>query len=351
MKIISLRKSILVGVFILFLIACQPTQPEIAIQPATLVEEEPEFLLEKITADNFHELDFFASQDIRYPAKFVWSSDSKHIIYSDGLAAWILDAQTLDVMDMITFTSSASSFALSPDSQTVAFSADSKTIDLLRFSEADEGMTIEPGYFIGAVGFSPDGKTLLTTSQEYIEVTLWNISNGSKLKTLTGFETAAPVYSAAFTQDREHIAWISRGRIQSSDIQSGALGLSFDHEDFIVDWAFSHDGKYLATASAGTIQGHFVPEILIWDTISGETRNLMNDDEPYDSVAFCPNTHLVAVGQGSTITIINLDEFDQPAVLNTIGGDTTKLEFSPDGSALFAVSDSGLLTIWRIRGN
>jgi WD40 repeat protein len=88
--------------------------------------------------------------------------------------------------------------------------------------------------------------------------------------------------------------------------------------------------------------------LLIWDTASGETRMLMNSESSYGAVAFCPNTHLVAIAQENLITIIDLDEFRKPAELTLTGGSIADMAFAPDGSALAATNADGLIAVWQI---
>jgi len=302
-----------------------------------------------ITPENFSQLELSATGTISNPYKIVWAQDAQTITAITEGSASLLNAQTLEVEKEFSYEFPASlSSAASPDGKTVAFSDDNQNISLFDLTTGNTTASIHSDYFIGRIDFSPDGRRLLTTSEGDLLVTLWDASSGEILKTLTGFDTAAPVYSARFGDDGQHVVWTSRGRIQLTGIESGAMSMVFDHEDFVVSWALSHDGKYLATASAGMVQGHFVPLILIWDTASGETRMLMNSESSYDAIAFCPNTHLVAVAQENLITIIDLDEFRKPAELTLTGGSVAKMAFAPDGSALAAANVDGQITVWRI---
>ena len=330
---------------VLLLSSCQPQlPPDEPIVPTTFTQPTSVH----ITPKNFSQLKLSVSGTISFPHEIVWAQDSQTITAAADGSASLLDAQTLEIEKVFSYEVPASLSAASPDGKTVAFSDDNQNIGLFDLTTANKTLTIHPDYFIGRIDFSPDGRRMLTTSQEDLLVTLWDTNSGDVLKTLSGFDTAAPVYTARFGDDGEHIVWVSRGRIQLTNIESGEMSMVFDHEDFIVSWALSHDGKYLATASAGMVQGHFVPLILIWDTDSGETRMLMNSESSYDAVTFCPNTHLVAIAQENLITIIDLDEFCKPAELTLSGGSITDMAFAPDGSALAAVNADGLIALWRI---
>jgi len=335
--------SFCLAVFLLS--SCQPQlPPDEPIIPTTFTQ--PSAVT--ITPENFSQLNLAATGTISYPHEIVWTLDSRTITTTTEGSASLLDAQTLEVEEVFSFEVPASLSAASPDGKTLALSNDNRDISLLDLTTVNKTLTIHSDYFIGRIDFSPNGRRVLTTSEEDLLVTLWDTNSGDAIKTLTGFDTAAPVYTARFGDDGEHIIWVSRGRIQLTNIDSGEMSMVFDHEDFIVSWALSHDGKYLATASAGAVQGHFVPLILIWDTASGETRMLMNSESSYGAVTFCPNTHLIAVAQENLITIIDLDEFRKPTELTLTGEPIVKMAFAPDGSALAAANADGLIAVWRI---
>jgi len=338
-------KSISFCLAVLLLSSCQPQPPpDEPIIPTTL--NQPPAVA--ITPENFSKLMLAATGTISFPHEIVWARNAQTITTTTEGSVSLLDAQTLEVEREFSFEAPASLSAASPDGKTLALSYDNRNIDLFDLFTTNKTLAIHSDYFIGRIDFSPDGRRILTTSEEDLLVTLWDTNSGNALKTLTGFDTAAPVYTASFSDDEEHIIWFSRGRIQLTDIESGEMSMVFDHEDFVVSWTLSHDGKYLATASAGMVQGHFVPLILIWDTASGETRMLMNSESSYDAVTFCPNTHLVAVAHENLITIIDLDDFRKPAELTLAGGSIANMSFAPDGSALAATNIDGLIAVWRI---
>ena len=345
MTMLNKFKGISFCLAVLLITSCQPQlPPDVPVVPTTSTQPSDV----TITPENFSQLELTATGTINYPHKIVWAQNSQTITTATKDSASLLDAQTLEVEKEFSYEVPASLSAASPDGKTLALSYDSQNIGLFDFTTANKTMAIHSDYFIGRIDFSPDGHRLLTTSEEDLLVTLWDTNSGDMLKTFTDFDTAAPVYTAHFGDDGKHIIWVSRGRMQLTDIESGDMSMVFDHEDFVVSWALSHDGKYLATASAGMVQGHFVPLILIWDTTSGETRMLMNSESSYGAVTFCPNTHLVAVAQENLITIIDLDEFRKPAELTLAGGSINDIAFAPDGSALAATNADGLIAVWRI---
>lgn len=306
---------------------------------------------EKITPENFLDLVPAVEGSVSQPVGFIWAADSQSLMVLTGGGVTHLDAGTLEKTKLSEFTFLVSISQVSPDGKLLAVSLDDRSISLLDLDSQEEKTTIDPGYFLNNFSFSPDGKTLLTASYDDLMVELWDAESGSKIKSLAGFETAAPVYHASFAQNSRHVIWNSRSRVQLTDSESGQTGMSFDHEDWVTSFSLSSDGKYLATTAAATVQGHFIPTVLIWDTDTGETRMLMNSEEPYDGLAFCPDTHLVAVLEEKIITIIDLDQFNKPAELFMPGSPIASMAFSPDGTSLAAFNRDGEFIIWRVPGD
>ena len=122
------------------------------------------------------------------------------------------------------------------------------------------------------VAFSPDGKLLTTTSDDKT-IKIWNASTGALVRTMTVPEH---VQAAAFSPDGKRLMTGGRDKptmgelVQNFvgdsklnkgvsarlwDVATGKLLQTFqDHENDVQDVAYSHNGKYVATASAdGTV--------------------------------------------------------------------------------------------------
>jgi WD40 repeat protein len=240
-------------------------------------------------------------------------------------------------------------YAVSPDGKTLAFSDEGNNIYIVDISQTQNACTINPSFIIGNMDFSPDGKSLLTTSIDEIQVVLWDVASGAQKSTLSGFETAAPVYSAKFGEDGKRIIWIARGSVQLSDIASQAMGPDFGHEDFVVSTALSPNGKLLATAAAGTINGEFMPVIYLWDADNGSAIGNLTNPDAFRDVLFSPDSNLVIATSGNKLLVWDANSMQKVAEINGKDDDFTSLTVAPDGMAIATADEGGKVTIWKVK--
>ena len=140
---------------------------------------------------------------------------------------------------------------------------------------------------IGALAFSPDGKTIVTGSYDHTAV-LWDAQTGEKRHTLIGH--TGYIFGVAFSPDGRQIATASGDH--SAILWNAATGREMlqlqGHGDWVTSLAFSRDGHRIVTSS-------FDRTARLWDTKTGRALlTLPCYADGVDAVAFAPDMRSIA---------------------------------------------------------
>jgi WD40 repeat protein len=196
------------------------------------------------------------------------------------------------------------------------------------------------------LSFTPNSNYLATASVDRIEIRLWDVDTGRLARTLSGFETAAPVFAAVFAPDDKTMAWIARGTVQFMDAETGKLGARLEFEDFVGAAQFTPDSKALVTSSAKTVNNQQVGVIEVWDAATGERKQELVGQGYFSGLSVSRANGLVASSSGSDILFWDWTGRGAPVPL-AAGAEVSELLFSHDGSALAVLTQEGKLVIWR----
>jgi WD40 repeat protein len=341
----SIRFYLVVGLTVLALAACQtPTTAPIATEAPG-----PSAQPAVITAQNAADLQAaYQTSEINMISDLVWSTDGSILVALSSSGAARYNGSDLEIIDTFTFDFPAAIYAASPDGKTLAFSEDSYNIFLADASQTRDALTIYSPEMVGMADFSTDGSSLLTTSMDTIMVTLWDVNTGEVQASLDSFETAAPVYSAHFGADGQHIIWIARATVQLTDIATQLMGPVMSHEDFVVSTALAPNGSLLATAAAGTIDGEFLPAVFLWNADTSNLETTLTNPDAFNVVTFSPDSSLLAAASGSTLLFWDSTSFEQIASIDTGSDNIAELAFSPDGASLASADLSGNISLWQV---
>ncbi len=314
-------------------------------------ESEPPIVaqISTINAENLAKLEKTASLQASTGAlNCAWSSDGSKLTMMDITHAGLYEAVTLSLLGEFTGEEYTALYAVSPDTGLAAYSLDGLIIQLYDFSTKADRFSISPDFQYGSVFFSPDGSRLAVDSLDTIEVMIYDTATGAQVNRLSGFETAAPVYSALFSPDGSNLLWLSRGTAQPMDISSQVLKPALSHEDFIAAARMSHDNSKDATAAAGTLNGEMQPLVTLWNTQNGEMLWQMGNAEYFSSLDFSTDDSLLAAGTVDEVVFYDTISGKELSRLQTGGDVINSLGFSPDGELLLTCSTDGIATIWRI---
>ncbi len=199
---------------------------------------------------------------------------------------------------------------------------------------------------VGAMQFSPDGKTLLTVSQNWL-LRLWETRTGRLLhEVLPGSGTDSAPVGIAFSPDGQQIALSGSRRTQGDVVDFQWVRLVVDatsgkevrrllatDRDVNHTLAFTPDGKSLMSLWSNGV-------FRIDEIASG--AELLRREFPRDStgsMALSPGGHVLAIWAGANAKKLYLWDYQngaEPRAVKLPRERVENLVFSPDGKALFA---------------
>ncbi|MCY7323671.1 MAG: caspase family protein [Phormidesmis sp. CAN_BIN36] len=250
------------------------------------------------------------------------------------------------VPDLKPLNSGVSITSLSPDGQTIA-AANNKIIQLWKRNNG----TVQPlaivlkGHTstITAVEFSSSGKLLASASADKT-IKLWNIADGSQIRTLTGHRDR--VTTLSFRNDGKLLASGSADKtIKLWNVADGSLSSTLKgHNDEITAVRFSPNGRLLAS-------GGYDNTLRLWYRNSPASIVIGRHQLAIAAIAFSPNGRSIASGSwDNTIKLWVLGKDNNEAILSqTLTGHSdgvTSLSFSSDSQILASGSADTTLKLW-----
>lgn len=187
-------------------------------------------------------------------------------------------------------------------------------------------------------GYSQDGRWLTAGEQMEMAVRVFDVTTGAQVARLTGFETAAPVYSAATAPGGETLLWWARATLQFQDIATGSLGQQVMYQDFINTFAFDSTGSRLAVSVLNQIDILSVPD--------GQVLTTLTLSEPARGLAFSPDGNVLAAAYGQSVQAWDAQTWLPLPPLAAGETPVNRVSFSPDGRAIAALDDENL-HVWR----
>ena len=188
---------------------------------------------------------------------------------------------------------------------------------------------------VGAVAFSPDGKTIASGDWDNV-IKLWDAASGKFKQTLTGHSST--ISSVTYSLDGKTIASGSLDGIKLWDADSGTLRQTLNgHTYVVISVAFSPDSRTVASGSVDKT-------IKLWDAMSGTLKQTLTEAGEVRSVAFSPNGKMLASGSDKTIKIWDTTD---GSLMQTLAGDkyVNSVAFSPDGKTIVSGSQDETI-IW-----
>ena len=234
---------------------------------------------------------------------------------------------------------------VSHDGQWIASGSRDQTVILWDATTNSPSQTLS-GHsdWVNSVAFNQDG-SLLASGDATGTLLIWDVAQAERVITLNMEEA---VWAVAFSPAQDHLAvGLNSGTIHIVDATTGDIVETLTrHDSSTYDLTYSHDGRYLASASADNT-------VRLWDTSTWETIHdpLVGHENWVFTVAFNADASLLASGGAdNTVIVWDVQSGEVITMLDNAHTDWVRaLAFAPDGSALTSTSWDGTIRSWDTR--
>jgi len=268
-----------------------------------------------------------------------YSPDGKYVLSgSNDKTARLWDARTGKEIQQFVHTDGVDTVVFSPDGSYILTSTWDKTT---RLWDAKSGKEIRQ-FEGGGAAYSPDGKIVLTNSEN--SVSLWDATTGQKRKEFT-ISNGTLIYYPVLSPDGKYLlAGDSAGIAHLWDIQTDQEVKKFTGHTSTVFWvAFSPDGKLVLT-------GSWDRTARLWDISTGkELQRFIGHTNIIYCVAFSPDGKYIFTSSADRTARLWNAQTSQELGRFTSAVPITTVTVSPDGNLLLTGGLDGLPRLWDIK--
>lgn len=276
-----------------------------------------------------------------------FSADGKIVLTACNETAKIWDASTGEVIysvEDLPINSNASMLAgFSPDGKTLLTSSNDHTARIWNIDTGTLIYTLK-GHTgrVMSVQFSPDGKRVLTASWDQT-ASIWDAETGKKIRSMSGHTNEVKLVE--LSPDGALLIKTSQENFEPTiyDVSSGksirSLKVGFDS---VKTASFSPDGRMVVTLADTTLG--------IWDVSSGQLIHSLEMEDYMTQAQFSPDSKMVAVfGDIAMVWDVatgkKIHDFIDP---NDPYYYISSGQFSPDGRMIVTASELKISKLWDV---
>jgi WD40 repeat protein len=231
----------------------------------------------------------------------------------------------------------------SPDGHQLATASDDATIKLWDIASDQLRVLEGHSYWVESLSYSPDG-ALLAASDADQQIIVWDVKSGERRLELS----AGPVSSVTFSPDGTQLVAVPKwgSEISLWEVSTGSWIRTFRSRDpTVIAAAFNIDGSELSAVGVHKT-------LNVWDVDSGdEIRTLNSSHGAVHSATFSPDgTLLATIDNNDRLTISDIEIGERVRVLPGLVAYEAKVVFSPDGTQIF-VSKGQTIKRWDVSTN
>jgi WD40 repeat protein len=327
------------------------TLPVLAGTPVPLPQE-------PITPDNVDQIRELAILGKGRIEQLAYSPDGKILAVGTLAGVWLYDADTLKELHFLNIGNALDGLAFTEDGTKLVIDSGASNVSIWDVTTASrlssrrirDGYQGNINYSPGSIAFS-SGATIMAATLDDLRIGLWADQGETYLYALT--QERDGVYKLALSPDHKLLASGRGGAIRLWDVTTGSQLYTLEgYEIGLTALAFSpqlsEEGSAKILLAASGVRG----SIKLWDALTGTLVNTLDVPNAATILAFSPDGTLLASSSGGSQGSISIRVWRvaDGTLVHTLTGHTSvvsSLVFSLDSSILTSGSWDGTVRRWN----